>query len=103
MDTSERPNLAVTDAFTAAAVHYPSGSVAPKLLAKGHGETAEAILARAIELGIPIKSEPTLVGFLLQLDLNQLVPPDLYAAMAEVLAWAYQNDRERSKSSSSDL
>jgi len=33
-----------------------------------------------------------LVELLVQLDLNQLIPPQLYAAVAEVLAWAYQVD-----------
>jgi len=32
------------------------------------------------------------VEFLMQLKLNELVPPKLYAAVAEVLAWAYEED-----------
>jgi flagellar biosynthesis protein len=28
----------------------------------------------------------------MQLKLNELVPPKLYAAVAEVLAWAYELD-----------
>jgi flagellar biosynthesis protein len=43
-------------------------------------------------MGIPTRSEPELVEFLMQLKLNELVPPKLYAAVAEVLAWAYELD-----------
>jgi flagellar biosynthesis protein len=49
-------------------------------------------LAKAKEMGIPTRSEPELVEFLMQLKLNDLVPPKLYAAVAEVLAWAYELD-----------
>jgi flagellar biosynthesis protein len=36
--------------------------------------------------------EPDLVEFLMQLRINDLVPPELYAAVAEVIAWAHQID-----------
>jgi len=49
-------------------------------------------LAKAKEFGIPTRNEPELVEFLMQLKLNDVVPPDLYAAVAEVLAWAYEID-----------
>ena len=50
------------------------------------------VLAKAKEFGIPTRTEPELVEFLMQLKLNELVPPKLYAAVAEVLAWAYEVD-----------
>ena len=56
---------------------------------------AEAILAKAEEFGIPTRIEPELVEFLMQLKLNELVPPKLYAAVAEVLAWAYEIDGKK--------
>ena len=61
-------------------------------MAKGSGYTAETIIERAKEYQVPIAIEPELVELLVQLDLNQLIPPQLYAAVAEVLAWAYQVD-----------
>ena len=39
-----------------------------------------------------VRVEPDLVEFLMQLRLNDLVPPQLYAAVAEVIAWAHQVD-----------
>ena len=64
----------------------------------GHEEIAQAILDRAKELGIPTRSEPSLVAFLMELDLNAWVPPELYAAIAQVLAWAHEEDKKLEES-----
>jgi flagellar biosynthesis protein len=84
MNRSETPS--------AVALGYELGMPAPKIFAQGRGEVAEAILARAQELGIPTRTDPGLVEFLLQLKLNDWVPQELYAAVAQVLAWAYEVD-----------
>ena len=76
----------------AVALKYEMNSAAPRITGQGEGFIAEAILAKAKELGIATKIEPELVEFLMQLKLNELVPPKLYAAVAEVLAWAYELD-----------
>ena len=36
-----------------------------------------------------MREEPALVEALSRLELDQEIPPDLYAAVAEVLVWAY--------------
>lgn len=76
----------------AVALAYEVNGAAPKITGQGEGFIAEAILAKAKEFGIPTRTEPELVEFLMQLKLNELVPPKLYAAVAEVLAWAYEID-----------
>ena len=76
----------------AVALAYEINSAAPRITGQGEGFVADAILAKAKEMGIPTRSEPELVEFLMQLKLNELVPPKLYAAVAEVLAWAYETD-----------
>jgi len=76
----------------AVALKYEMNSAAPRITGQGQGFVAEAILAKAKEMGIPTRVEPELVEFLMQLKLNDLVPPKLYAAVAEVLAWAYEVD-----------
>ena len=76
----------------AVALAYEINSAAPRITGQGEGFVADAILAKAKEMGIPTRSEPELVEFLMQLKLNDVVPPDLYAAVAEVLAWAYEID-----------
>jgi flagellar biosynthesis protein len=76
----------------AVALAYEINSAAPRITGQGEGFVADAILAKAKEMGIPTRTEPELVEFLMQLKLNELVPPKLYAAVAEVLAWAYEVD-----------
>ena len=78
----------------AVALAYEANSAAPRITGQGEGFVAEAILAKAKEFGIPTRAEPELVEFLMQLKLNELVPPKLYTAVAEVLAWAYEVDRK---------
>ena len=81
----------------AVALAYEANSAAPRITGQGEGFVAEAILAKAKEFGIPTRAEPELVEFLMQLKLNELVPPKLYAAVAEVLAWAYEIDGKFTK------
>lgn len=76
----------------AVALAYEAHSVAPRVVAKGEGLIAEAILNRARELGVPLKSEPEMVALLMQLELDNFIPPALYLAVAEILVWAYQTD-----------
>jgi len=82
------------DTYTpqAVALGYQAGAPAPKILGQGRGALAEAIIERAKELGIPTKTDPSLVEFLMQLDVNDWVPPEMFAAVAQVLAWAYEVD-----------
>jgi flagellar biosynthesis protein len=76
----------------AVALKYEMNSAAPRVTGQGEGYVAQAILDKAKQMGIPTKVEPELVEFLMQVKLNDIVPPKLYAAVAEVLAWAYNID-----------
>jgi flagellar biosynthesis protein len=76
----------------AVALMYAQNSAAPRIVAKGAGFMAQVIEQRAKEHEIPVAIEPELVELLVQLDLNSLIPPELYAAVAEVLAWAFEVD-----------
>jgi flagellar biosynthesis protein len=76
----------------AVALAYEKSAIAPRVIGQGEGYLAQAILDKAKELGIPTRVEPDLVEFLMQLRINDFVPPQLYAAVAEVIAWAHQID-----------
>jgi len=78
----------------AVALKYePSKDNAPRLTAKGAGKVAERIIDMALKEGIPIREDPDLVGALIQLDFLEEVPPELYKAVAEILAFAYRLNR----------
>ncbi|HSU79155.1 MAG TPA: EscU/YscU/HrcU family type III secretion system export apparatus switch protein [Candidatus Angelobacter sp.] len=70
---------------------------APRIVAKGRFETADRIIKKAKEAGIPIQEDETLVRLLSQLDLNQVIPAELYQAVAEVFVFLYQLDNEANK------
>jgi flagellar biosynthesis protein len=79
----------------AAALKYRHGiDSAPTLVAKGKGKIAEKIIAIAKENGIAIKEDKELVEFLSMLDLYQEIPPELYRAVAEILAFVYAMNKK---------
>ncbi|WP_066173006.1 EscU/YscU/HrcU family type III secretion system export apparatus switch protein [Bacillus marinisedimentorum] len=79
----------------AAALSYNAGaSDAPKLKAKGSGYVADEIIRRARESNVPIQEDPSLVGLLSQLDINEEIPEELYQAVAEIFAFLYRIDRD---------
>lgn len=74
----------------AVALAYANGDAAPRVVAKGRGLIAEEIIARAHEAGVFVHESPELVGLLMQVDLDNHIPPQLYVAVAELLAWLYR-------------
>ena len=75
----------------AVALKYePEKDGAPRMTAKGSGVVAERIIELARKEGVPIQEDPDLIGALIQLDFGEEVPPELYRAVAEILAFAYR-------------
>ena len=79
--------------LTAVALAYREGQVAPKVVAKGRGLIAQEIIKRAKEAGIYVHESSDLVSLLMQVDLDDRIPPQLYVAVAELLAWLYRLER----------
>ncbi len=78
----------------AVALAYAPGDAAPKVVAKGRGLIAEAIIARARESDIYVHQSAEMVALLMQVDLDDRIPPQLYLAVAELLAWLYRVEQE---------
>jgi len=76
----------------AVALRYEANAMAPRVLAKGAGFMAEALVQRARDAGVPISVSPELAQLLMKLDIDAVLPPTLYAAVAQVLVWAYSVD-----------
>jgi flagellar biosynthesis protein len=74
----------------AVALAYRQGRPAPQVVAKGQGLVAEAIIEKARAHGVYVHESPELVSLLMQVDLDQAIPPELYRAVAELLAWLYR-------------
>jgi flagellar biosynthesis protein len=74
---------------SAVALAYQGGDPAPKVVAKGKGLLAEQIIGRAREAGVFVHESKELVALLMEVDLDRQIPPGLYRAIAELLAWLY--------------
>ena len=79
--------------LTAAALGYDRGDEsAPRLLARGRGNVAERILARAQEHQIPIERDPDLLQCLDSLEIGNEIPVEAYQAVAQILAFLYRKN-----------
>jgi len=84
-----------SERHAAVALAYAENSPAPKVVAKGRGIIAEAIIEKARAAGVYVHDSPQLVGLLMQVDLDRHIPPQLYVAVAELLAWVYRLEQRR--------
>ncbi|MBP6020040.1 MAG: EscU/YscU/HrcU family type III secretion system export apparatus switch protein [Burkholderiaceae bacterium] len=84
-----RPHALNDGRPSAVAITYDSGDSAPRVIAKGYGTLAETIIRTAKENELYVHESPELVGLLMQVDLDAHIPPQLYLAIAELLAWLY--------------
>ena len=82
MNESKRQN--------AVALSYGGSDAAPRVVAKGSGLIAEQIIERARQAGVFVHESPEMVALLMQVDLDEHIPPLLYVAVAELLAWLYR-------------
>ena len=73
----------------AAALAYRTGDAAPRVVAKGRGIVADTIIERARASGVYVHESRELLALLMQIDLDSHIPPQLYIAVAELLAWLY--------------
>lgn len=80
-DAPERPRK------HAVALAYGEGDAAPRIVARGYGELADRIIAEAGRQGIYVHGAPELVALLMQLDIDEQIPPKLYQVIAELLVW----------------
>ena len=74
----------------AVALAYQGGATAPKVVASGKGQVAEHIIELARQNGVYVHESRELVALLMDVELDQRIPPNLYKVVAELLAWLYR-------------
>lgn len=86
----------------AVALRYDAATrEAPEVVASGRGRIAEKIIELAEAHGIYIKQDPDLVEVLSRLDIGEAIPPELYAVVAEILAFVYRVNAKKRPSRTS--
>ena len=82
--------VVVNPTHYAVALKYEVGRGAPEVVAKGAGEIARRIREEAEAHGVPIVREPVLCRTIYwACELGQLIPADLYEAVAQLLAFVF--------------
>ena len=76
----------------AVALAYDPANGPPRVVAKGRGAIADAILMKAREHGVYVHESRELLALLMQVDLDRHIPVQLYRAVAELLAWLHRVD-----------
>lgn len=88
--------MAMNESYsTAVALAYREGQTAPRVIAKGRGLIAQEIIRRAKDAGVYVHESSELVALLMQVDLDDRIPPQLYVAVAELLAWLYRLEKAK--------
>jgi len=85
-DSPDRP--AAQPSARAVALEARAGQQ-PRLLAKGRGALAEAIVRVAFENGVRVREDGDLVGILEQLEIDSPIPVEALPAVMEILHYLY--------------
>ena len=81
----------------AVALVYEPGTQAPQVVASGKGLIAEKIIETAKESDVPLYKDTDLTNTLMNLDIGDCIPPELYGVVAEILVYVDRMDKIRAK------
>ncbi len=82
---------------SAVALAYNPDEEAPKVIAAGKGVLAERIIEKASESNIPLHKDEKLVKTLSKLEIGEMIPPQLYEAVAEILVFVDAMEKIKAK------
>lgn len=81
----------------AIALEYNPDEDAPKVIASGRGALAERIIEKAQESKVPVHRDDALADTLSRLEIGDMIPPELYEVVAEILVFVDAMDKLKSK------
>lgn len=84
---------------TAIALEYNPDEEAPKVIASGKGILAEKIIEKAKESDVPVHEDSKLAATLSKLEIGDMIPPELYEAVAEILVFVDAMEKIKKKES----
>lgn len=81
----------------AIALEYDPEDEAPRVIASGKGALAERIIEKAKESDIPLHRDDKLADTLARLEIGDMIPPELYEVVAEILVFVDSMDKIKGK------
>ena len=81
----------------AVALEYDPADSAPKVIAMGRGALADKIIDQAKQADVPIHKDDKLANTLSKLQIGEMIPPELYEVVAEILMFVDSMDKIKSK------
>ncbi len=88
-------NLSTDNSDYAVALKYDAQKHnAPIVTAKGQGDIAQKIIQLALDNNIKIKQDADLVQILRAVDINEEIPLEAFAAVAEIISYIYQQNNK---------
>lgn len=81
----------------AIALEYDPQDEAPRVIATGKGVLAERIIEKAKEASVPVHQDHKLANTLSKLEIGEMIPPELYDVVAEILVFVDAMDKIRGK------
>ena len=81
----------------AIALSYDPSEDAPKVIASGRGLLAERIIEKAKESDVPVHRDDKLADTLSRLEIGDMIPPELYEVVAEILVFVDAMDKLKGK------
>lgn len=83
--------------LTAVALEYNPEEDAPKVVASGKGVLAQRILEKGKEANVPVHKDDKLANTLSRLEIGEMIPPELYEVVAEILVFVDAMDKIQAK------
>lgn len=81
----------------AVALTYDPSNQAPQVVASGQGAVADRMIERAMEADVATYQDEGLADTLLKLDIGEMIPPELYGVVAEILVYVDRMDKIKGK------
>lgn len=81
----------------AIALSYDPEDNAPRVIASGKGVLAERIIEKAQEAAVPVHRDDKLADTLSRLEIGDMIPPELYEVVAEILIFVDSMDKMKAK------
>lgn len=81
----------------AIALEYDPDDAAPKVIASGKGKIAEKIIEEAKKENIAVHRDDKLAATLSKLEIGDMIPPELYEVVAEILVFVDAMDKIKAK------